>query len=275
MSRRMTSGQRWWYGQIESRAYARLSELRRPRPGGLAPLWDGEPPVPVEHVAEHLLGLAISYEAVEELDGEEILGCLRPETGEIVLNENHTDRFRDVPGTERHTIGHECGHADVFGEVAKATMPTLPGLAASHHTKKRSSLRGDVRVLRVQMNAAMRAQLGRCAPDVRAEVLRRWELRDRDEQRRQVAAGADTPLVRRAVDHYAATLLMPRDLVRRAAEGLDLTRWSSVDLLARQFVVSKQAMLIQLETLGLIHGVSPDRQILLHDPAEASQISLL
>ena len=275
MTPRQTSGQRWWYSQIEGRAYARLVELRRHRVDGLRPLWNGEPPVPVEHVAEHLLGLRICYEPVEELEGEEILGCLRLETREIVLNEHHSDRFRNVPGAERHTIGHECGHADVFGEIANADMPVLPGLQAAHHTRKRSGLRGDVRVLKIRMHQATRAHLANCTPEVRAEVLRRWELQEREEQRRQIADGADSPIVKRAVDHYAATLLMPRDLVRQEAKGLDLSLWSSVDLLARRFVVSKQAMVIQLESLGLIFGVADDRRILVRDPAEGSQISLL
>lgn len=275
MTPQQTSGQRWWYGKIEDRAYARLAQLRRDRVGGLRPLWNGEPPVPVEHIAEHLLGLSICYEPVEELEGEEILGCLRLETREIVLNEHHSDRFRSVPGAERHTIGHECGHADVFGEIANADMPALPGLPAATLTRKRSGLRGDVRVLKIQMNQAMRARLANCTPDVRVEVLRRWELREREEERSRVAAGADSSIVKRAVDHYAATLLMPRDLVGREAKDLDLSLWSSVDLLARRFVVSKQAMVIQLESLGLIFGVAEDRRILMRDPAEGSQISLL
>ena len=68
-----TAGQDWWYRKIEERAYYRLSQLRRPRPDGRAPLWDGTPPVPVEHVAEHLLGLSITYDEIEEEEGEEIL----------------------------------------------------------------------------------------------------------------------------------------------------------------------------------------------------------
>jgi hypothetical protein len=73
--RTQSSTQRWWYGKIERLSFARLHELQRARENGRPPLWDGIPPVPVEHVAEHLLGLSIVFEEIEEAEGEEILGC--------------------------------------------------------------------------------------------------------------------------------------------------------------------------------------------------------
>ncbi|HWG34217.1 MAG TPA: hypothetical protein VN650_08615 [Gemmatimonadaceae bacterium] len=275
MSRRpLTNGQRWWYSQIEQRAYTQLHALQRPHGDGRPALWDGTPPVPVEHVAEHLLGLSIVYEVITEREDEEILGCLRPEAREIVLNETHAQRFRDVPGTERHTIGHEIGHADVFGDVAATMQAPLPGLAATGCTRKRSSSRGDVRVLSLRPSDALKRRLAGCNPEVRREAYRRFELEMRAQEQEQIAAGADSPMVRRAVDHYAATLLMPADLLRREAEGLDLSRRSSVDHLARRFVVSRQSLLIQLENLNLIHGVADDGTIKLESPVEAQQPSL-
>ncbi len=271
----MSSGQRWWYGKIDQLAFKRLHELQRPRENGRPPLWDGRPPVPVEHVAEHLLGLSIVFEEIEEAADEEILGCLRPEAREIVLNERHVQRFRDVPGCERLTIAHEIGHADVFGDVAATSQAALPGLSAGGYTRKRSSTKGDVRVLSLQFSAAMKERLRNCTADVRAEALRRLELEMRERERAQVAAGADTMMVRRAVNHYAATLLMPPDLVRQEARELDLSRWSSVDHLARHFVVSKESMRIHLETLDLIHGISDAGRILVRDPAEEQQLSIL
>ena len=266
-----TAGQEWWYRKIEGRAYHRLTQLRRPRPDGGAPLWDGVPPVPVEHVAEHLLGLSITYDKIDEEEGEEILGCLRAEGKEIVLNERHADRFQRNPGTERHTIGHEIGHADVFGDVADATEQlAIPELCGAYRPRKRSAIRGDVRVLKITMTAAMKQRLDACEPEVREEVMRRWAERDRERS----AGDQDTPLVRRAVDHYAATLLMPEEAVRSAACTLDLASWRSITELAARFGVSKQSMRIRLEELGFIYGVDESNRIMLENPAEADQFRL-
>ena len=264
-----TPGQAWWYGRIEQHAYQRLGELRRRmRPDASGPLWDGRAPVPVEHVAEHVLGLSISYDDIEEREGETILGCLRPETREIVLNERHADRFRENPGTERHTICHECGQADLFGDVASATEQLcVPELMADYWPRKRSAARGEVNVLRVLFDEQLRGR----SPAVRTEVMRRWQERERQ----RISGGEDSPLVRRAVDHYAATLLMPEDLLRAEARGMDLSRWSSVSELARRFAVSKESMRIQLEQLGLVYGVDEHNRILLQDPKEADQLGLL
>lgn len=262
-----TPGGKWWYGRIEQRAYMRLAALRRPRPGGRSPLWDGRPPVPVEHVAEHLLGLTISYDTIEERDGEAILGSLRPEAREIVLNDRHADRFREVPGSERHTIGHECGHADWFADVATATeQVTPPELAGEYHPHHRSATRGPVHVLRLLHDRSR----GR-PPEIRTTAL--WRMRDMERQR--IADGQDSPRVRRAVDHYAATLLMPEDLVRAKARGLDLSRWSAITDIAAEFVVSKESLCIRLSDLGLIHDIDDDGRVLLHDPREAGQLDLL
>jgi hypothetical protein len=192
-----------------------------------------------------------------------------------VLNDRHAQRFRDVPGCERHTVAHEIGHADVFGDVAATSQTGFPGLTAQSHTRKRSSTKGDVRVLGLRFSAAMNQRLGRCTPEARAEALRRFELEMRAYEQAKVAAGADTAIVRRAVGHYAATLLMPHDLGRSEANELDLSGWASVDHLARRFAVSRESMRIQLEYLNLIHGVSDEGRILVRDPAEDHQLSIL
>jgi Zn-dependent peptidase ImmA (M78 family) len=63
-------------------------------------LFDGEElPVPVESIAEDLLGLAIHE---RELDG--ISGLLYPEERKVYVNAS------DVPARRRFTIAHELGH---------------------------------------------------------------------------------------------------------------------------------------------------------------------
>jgi hypothetical protein len=232
------------------------------------------PPVPVEDIAERLLDLSIVRdEEIEEAEGEVVLGCIRPGTKEIVLNQRHAAAFEQHPGRERYTIGHEIGHADVYGEVAVASQhEVFRGLAMMHTPKKSSATRGTVQVVRAAFTPQMAAMLARCTPDVKAEVLPR--LRDAEVK---AASGADSPLVRRAVEHYAATLLMPRDLLTAVIrdEQVDLTAAGAISRLARRFVVSWSAMRIQLEELGLIHGIDESTgRVLLEDPRQRDQMKL-
>lgn len=270
---KLSPGQRLWYDRIEQLAYARLAQLRAKKCADDTVLWDGSPPVPVEHVAEQVLGLSISYEPVEERAGEEILGCLRPETGEIVLNDHHSERFRNIPGVERFTIGHECGHADVFGQVALRSAGSLfPESHAAPVRPKRSASKGEVTVLELGANLDVFNRITRgLSREDRTKVMRRLK----EDERSAIASGADSPLVRRAVDHYAASLLMPADLVRLAVKAVDLSANAAIRLLAKTFEVSRQAMSIQLEYLGLIYGIDDRGAVLLENPRHEGQIKLI
>src|SRR2546429_9300367 len=141
---------------VEERAYMRLRELRT------RGLWDGSPPVPVEHVVEHLLNLTISWEVVTEQDGEQILACLRPETMEVVLNEVHRKRFETAQGLERFSIAHEAGHADVFAVAALSAQLGLLG-EQLYRPNQRSATHGPV--------AVIAAPLSGLSPDMRAEIM--------------------------------------------------------------------------------------------------------
>jgi Zn-dependent peptidase ImmA (M78 family) len=87
--------------------------------------------------------------------------------------------------------------------------------------------------------------------------------------------GEDPPQVRRAVDRYAAALLMPRDVVRSRAEGMDLGSWRTVAMLADQFQVSKTAMRIRMEEVGLIYGVDNASGRIVTEKPPDEQMSLL
>jgi hypothetical protein len=248
-------GRARWLDSIEGKAYRRLRELRE------RGLWDGRPPVPVDHVLEHLLDLSISWETVLEKDDEEILACLRPETRQVVLNERYRNRFESVPGLERFCKGHEAGHADVYALCAVADqIQLLPHY--QYRPTKRSTPHGDVAVLTSRLRGLPRS--------VRTDVLQKLK----GEERERRAAGEDTPLERRAVEHYAAVLLMPEEAVKASAAAVDLSRWPNVYALASEFDVSRVAMRIRLEELGLIHGVGPDGRILMTNPALAGQTDL-
>lgn len=236
---------------VESKAYLRLRQLQD------RGLWNGVPPVPIDHVLEHLLGLSISWEVVEEGPGEEILACLRPQTREVVLNESYVDLFSQKPGLERFSKGHEAGHADVF---ALSTEQDQLGLLAPscYAPRKRSASRGEVAVVAERLKSLQ--------PEIRTEVMR--ELLNQERARR--AAGEDSPLERRSVDHYAAVLLMPEDLMREAIREKDPSQWSELYRLSEEFEVTISALVVRMKEMGLIFDVV-DKEILLRNPAEKGQ----
>jgi Zn-dependent peptidase ImmA (M78 family) len=69
-----------------------------------------DPPVPIEEIAELLLGLDFDWGPIVEQAGEPILGCLHPERKSILLNETRRGHFDQYPGSLEFTIAHEIGH---------------------------------------------------------------------------------------------------------------------------------------------------------------------
>jgi len=233
-----------WLESVEQRAYVRLRQLRR------RDLWNGQPPIPVEHIIEHLLDLHIVWEEVEEDVDEVILACLRPSRREVVLNERRRRELENTPGLEPFSLGHEGGHADIFALTEQPLSLSLDG-ASGYAPVRRSATRGEVIAI-----PGKYAELRAAADAERA----RW------------AAGQDSPRVRRAVDHYAATLLMPQDLIRDTCRGRNLGSWTELYQIAGIFNVSATALKIRLQELNLIFGVDPTtRRILLTNPAISDQ----
>jgi len=236
-----------WTNMIEARAYGRLRQLRERL------LWDGRPPVPVDHVLEQILGLSISYEIVTEEPGERILGCIRPERREVVLNEKYADLFRGQPGVERFTKAHEAGHADLFSAAASVTEQVALFESTPYRPLQRSAAKGPVNVLAVRLAE----RIAGYSREMKTAAM----VRFRDLERRSITEGQDSPMVRRAVDHYAATLLMPADLLKGAAVEFDVTLESSIRELARRFQVSNTAMRIRLQEIGLVRGASDSASV--------------
>lgn len=248
------ASQSWWLDRIEGKAYARLRRLRE------LGLWDGTAPVPIDHLLEQILGLTISWEALEEPVDREVFACLRPETREVILNERHAEMFREKPGFLRFSKGHEAGHADVFALLDEEDQFNM--LANSHYRPRRcSATKGQV--------SFIQSRLRDLTPELRTEVMR--EIAKDERQRRN--EGEDSDLERRAVDHYAATLLMPADLVRGELIGRDLTAWRDLYAVADRLVVTISAFVVRLKELGMIHDIV-DRRILVADPASESQMGL-
>lgn len=140
-----------------------------------------ELPVPVDRIAEDLLGLAL-----HEADDIEVSGMLIPAERSIWLNATESRRSA---ARRRFTVGHEVGHW---------ICHSASGSAAKRFCREVGVARGKG--------------------------------------------------IEREANTFAAELLMPRQLVVREAERLQL----NVLALAKLFEVSRPAMQLRLSLLGLL-----------------------
>lgn len=229
---------------IDERAALRLAELEQLLGRPLTP------PIPIDLIAENILGLDFLWETIEELPGETILGALRPSERQIVLNEEHLALFREKPGLERSTKGHEMGHWDLFLAALTCDHPSLFELKDNPRVAYRSAAEGEVVVIKALMGSAE----GR-------ELLR------------QLKSRADHPHEAHAVNRYAAALSMPRELIVREALAIERTSWRPLYELAERFDVTISALKVRLEELDLLH-VSKDGKLYGSSAAASGQRSL-
>lgn len=208
--------------EIEERAEQRIRELESLLERS------AEPPIPLDLIAEHFLGLDILWEEIEELPGELIYGGLRIEEKLIVLNEKRRALFEQKPGLERSTKGHEMGHWDLFGQTHQANQLVL--FENDARFVRRSSPWGDVRI----MKSLIKSPEGQ-------ELLR------------QIQKRADDPDEARAVNRYAAALSMPKRLITTEAMQIDRRSWPPLYRLAERFEVSITALTVRLKQLNLLY----------------------
>lgn len=190
-------------------------------------------PVPIEKIVEQVLGLDFEWDEIEEQPGEQILGGLVAAERKIILNEKHLALFKEKPGLERSTIGHEAGHWDIDIDRASLNHPTFPGFKIQPHVVNRHARKAD-RLIEVLISRAMH--------DDRA--IRLYQ---------KVKEGRDTPEVRSAVDRYQSALLMPAWLIRDADQRQDLTKWPELYRLAEEAQVNISNLTVRLQRLGLIY----------------------
>ena len=229
--------------EIEEIAALRLAELER-RLG--RPL---SPPIPIDLIAEQVLGLDFLWEAIDELPGEKVFGGLIAKKRLIVLNENRKRLFAEKPGLERSTKGHEMGHWDLFIDQGSLDHPTLFNVDDDGPFALRSSPAGEVAIIRM----LDRDTEGR-------ELLRKIQSR------------ADEPDEARAVNRYAAALSMPADMIRADAVKIDRTQWPNLYRLAEKYEVTISALRVRLEQLGLIY-VDENKKI--HESRDAASGQML
>jgi hypothetical protein len=224
--------------EIEDLAAERLSQLAQILTHPLTP------PIPIDLFAEQVLGLDFLWEDIDELPGETVLGALHPQKRLIIMNETHRTLFETKAGLERSTKGHEMGHWDLFIDHGALEHPTLFVLGDNSPFARRISPVGEVTIIKRLLSS----------PEGQ-DLLR--ELKSR----------ADDSDEARAVNRYAAAILMPKDLLRAEVGKIDRTRWSNLYKIADQFEVTISALTVRLQQLGLL-SVGKDRS--LHkDPVQA------
>ena len=224
--------------EIEDLATERLSQLARILARPLTP------PIPIDLLAEQVLGLDFLWEDIDELPGEIVLGALHPQKRLIIMNDKHRTLFDTKPGLERSTKGHEMGHWDLFIDQGALEHPTLFALDDSSAFARRRSPVGEVTVMK-------------------------WLLSFTEGQDllREIRSRADDPAEARAVNRYAAAIVMPKHLLLAEVGRIDRTRWSNLYRIAEQFEVTISALTVRLQQLGLLY-VGKDRS--LHkDPIQA------
>jgi hypothetical protein len=198
-------------------------------------------PVPIEKIVEQVLGLDFEWDEIEEQAGEQILGGLIAAERKIVLNEKHLPLFKEKPGLERSTIGHEAGHWDVDIDRARLFHPTFAGFEVKPQVVNRHSSKAD-RLIEVLFKRAMH--------DDRAYQLYK-----------KVTERQDAPEVRSAVDRYQSALLMPVWLMKEAASRFALTTWQGLYRLRDQAQVTITNLTVRLQRLGLIYLRDGDKKI--------------
>jgi Zn-dependent peptidase ImmA (M78 family) len=187
-----------------------------------------KPPIPIDRIIEDC-GLNILYDKIEERIGENIFGGLIKEKGLVVINESHMELFKEKPGLERFTKAHELGHWDIYEREDDKGTDLFEFFKNHKVTINRNSGVGSVSVL----NKA-------------------WVDENVYQAYKECQSRRDHPNVASAVNRYASSLLMPKDLLMHYTSNKDLTNWKNLYRLAEIFGVTISALCVRLQRLDLI-----------------------
>lgn len=188
-------------------------------------------PVPLQLIVENIIGLHFDWDQIEENPGEKILGGLIPSEKKIMMNEKHLDLFKEKPGLERSTIGHEAGHWDIDIDHSTIDHPSLLNFDVDKNTVHREA----------QSSKVMVKVLKRAIKDARYFKVYK-----------ELNKGLDAPEVKSAVDRYQSALLMPKWLIIEADKTYDFTEWSDLYALAEKAEVTISNLTVRLQRLGFI-----------------------
>lgn len=201
-----------------------------------------EPPIPIERMLDHVFDLNVLWAPISTEAGLSPLAGICPRDRLIVVNENRREVFERNPGLLHFTYGHEVGHWDLHVDHASLAHNSFEGFEAGGAFQNHRMPSGIVEVLVSRLH-----NIGLSAAEIHEAVA-------------EVTRGMDNFFEARQVNCYAAALLMPRSLVLRVVDGLDLTVWRTLYELRARFEVTISALTIRLQSLGLIH-IAEDRTI--------------
>lgn len=214
----------WRNDAIEALAQDRLQQLEKllGRPVSA--------PVPIDRMAEAVLGLDFLWDEIEEIEGEVILGAIQPQERLILLNEKRRALFEEKPGLEHFTKGHEMGHWDLFVDQSVLDHPELFERDPNRVSSFRHSKAGGVWAL----DSACREPEGQ-------ELVRR------------VMGRADRGDEARAVNRYAGAILMPQYILRAEVEARRPTAWRDLYRMRERYNVTISALTVRLQQLDLLY----------------------
>jgi Zn-dependent peptidase ImmA (M78 family) len=93
-------------------------------------------PLDVDNYIQELWGFSINFESIlQESQDQETLGYLRPETRQVVIDENCTNQKRIS-----FTIAHEAGHLSLHGPLFSTTDGLIDGWKHSNPSKNTKRL---------------------------------------------------------------------------------------------------------------------------------------
>jgi hypothetical protein len=188
------------------------------------------PPIPVDEIIKSC-SLKIFYDVIEEKKGERIFGGLSVKTRKIVINSAHKELFAEKPGLERSTKAHEFGHWDIFADKNAGGADLFSN--SSGYSESVCYRNSGIGPLAVLLNA--------------------WVDEDVYQVYKAHMVKKDHPYVASAVDRYASSLLMPKQLITEYTKEIDLTQWKNLYRIRDLFGVTISALCVRLRRLGLVY----------------------
>ena len=189
------------------------------------------PCVPIDNIIEDC-DLSILYEKIKERQGEKILGGLNIKEKIIVINETYISLFKDKPGLEPSTKAHELGHWDVFVDKNNDSTDFL---FDSHQNLQGVEYRNTESGGRISI------------------LVNAWTDNDIYQAYKIISSRKDHPNVASAVDRYANSILLPKDIVLSCIREIDITVWKDLYKIAETLGVTISALCVRLTRLGLIY----------------------
>lgn len=182
-------------------------------------------PIPIEKIVFQTFDLAIDYDEIFE-SGNIILGGICPRKKTIVLNIKHQNLFKEKPGLERFTIGHEAGHWEFDIDESTLDHPSLFINTENKYTISKSKKYGTISSFRGNIFNSLD----------KINTFRKFDSKDQA----------------RVVNRFSAALILPKNILRKKIDEFENIRWKDLYNLCEKFSVTITALTVRLEQLKLV-----------------------